>query len=84
MRDTGCGIAEEHLAHVFGRFAHIDKEAGGTGLGLALVKQLVETQGGQVSVESRVGEGSTFSFTLPEGGPASVRFITSAPARRVG
>jgi signal transduction histidine kinase len=84
VRDTGCGIAEEHLAHVFGRFAHIDKEAGGTGLGLALVKQLVETQGGQVSVESRVGEGSTFSFTLPEGGPASVRPITSAPARRVG
>jgi signal transduction histidine kinase len=84
VRDTGCGINAEQLPHVFGRFARVGTEGSGTGLGLALVKQLVEAQGGQVSVESRMGEGSTFTFTLPEGGPASVRSITSDAGRKAG
>ncbi|HXG94738.1 MAG TPA: ATP-binding protein [Blastocatellia bacterium] len=73
VRDTGEGIPEEHLPVLFSRFARVGNKAGSTGLGLALVKRLVEAQGGQVSVESRVGEGSTFTFTMLEGGPASVR-----------
>ena len=75
VRDTGEGIAAEALPTIFGRFAHAGDKPCGTGLGLALVKRLVEAQGGQVSVESRVGEGSAFGFTLPQGGPASVRFV---------
>ena len=73
VRDTGEGIAEGHLPLLFGRFVQAGGKSGGTGLGLALVKRLVEAQGGQVSVESRVDEGSTFSFSLPVGGPSSVR-----------
>ena len=75
VRDTGEGIAAEALPSIFGRFAHVGDKPSGTGLGLAIVKRLVEAQGGQVSVESRTSEGSTFSFTLPQGGPASVRFV---------
>ncbi len=73
VRDTGEGIAEDRLPVLFGRFVQAGGKSGGTGLGLALVKRLVEAQGGQVSVESRVSEGSTFSFSLPVGGPSSVR-----------
>lgn len=73
VRDTGEGIAEAHLPLLFARFVQAGDKSGGAGLGLALVKRLVEAQGGQVSVESRVGEGSRFSFSLPVGGPSSVR-----------
>lgn len=73
VRDTGEGIPEQHLASIFDRFSHVGDKPGGTGLGLALVKRLVEAQGGQVSVESHYGTGSTFSFALVSGGPASVR-----------
>ncbi len=66
--DTRPGISAEHLARVFERFYRVDagrsRELGGTGLGLSIVKHLVEAMGGAVSVESRVGTGSTFSFTL--------------------
>ncbi len=75
VRDTGEGIPEERLPVVFSRFVRVGDNAGGTGLGLALVKRLVEAQGGHVGVESRVGEGSTFTFTMLQGGPASVRHI---------
>jgi signal transduction histidine kinase len=73
VTDTGEGIPAESLPVVFSRFAHIGDKPGGTGLGLALVRRLIEAQGGQVSVESKVGVGSTFTFTLLEGGPASIR-----------
>ncbi len=73
VKDTGDGIPEESLPTIFSRFNRVGDKPGGTGLGLALVKRLVEAQGGQVSVESRVGEGSTFSFALVTGGPASIR-----------
>jgi PAS domain S-box-containing protein len=63
VRDSGRGIEAERLPTIFGRFnTSFD---GGTGLGLALVRRLVELLGGQVSVESRLGHGTTFSFTLP-------------------
>jgi signal transduction histidine kinase len=72
VRDTGEGIPEKDLPAVFGRFVQLGAGKN-IGLGLALVKRLVEAQGGQVSVESRVGEGSIFTFSLPAGGPSSVR-----------
>jgi two-component system phosphate regulon sensor histidine kinase PhoR len=68
VTDTGAGIPPEHLSRIFERFYRVDagrsRELGGTGLGLSIVKHLVEALGGAVSVESRVGAGSTFSFTL--------------------
>lgn len=73
VKDTGEGIAEQQLPQIFSRFSHVGDKPGGTGLGLALVRRLVEAQGGQVSVESRPGEGSTFTFALIMGGPASIR-----------
>jgi len=67
VRDTGRGIEPERLSRIFGRFSGSASEGdgAGTGLGLALVRRLTESLGGQVSVESRVGQGTTFSFTLP-------------------
>ncbi|MFO7912657.1 MAG: ATP-binding protein [Desulfotignum sp.] len=67
VRDTGIGIAEDKLAHVFGKFSQTDltttREYGGTGLGLAIVKQLVEMMGGDAGVNSTLGRGSEFWFT---------------------
>jgi len=67
--DTGIGIESDQLERIFERFYSIDEErsaqSGGTGLGLALVKQAVERAGGTVTVNSRIGHGSTFSVTLP-------------------
>ncbi|HVJ09110.1 MAG TPA: ATP-binding protein [Acidisarcina sp.] len=63
VRDSGRGIEAERLPTIFGRFNASAEE--GTGLGLALVRRLVESLGGQVSVESRLGHGTSFRFTLP-------------------
>lgn len=63
VQDSGRGIEAERLPTIFGRFT--DNSGQGTGLGLALVRRLVESMGGQASVESRLGQGTTFSFTLP-------------------
>jgi signal transduction histidine kinase len=69
VADTGAGIPAEHLPHVFDRFYRADpsraRATGGTGLGLAIVRQLVEAQGGEVSVRSAPGRGAAFTFTLP-------------------
>jgi signal transduction histidine kinase len=69
VRDTGEGIAAEHLDRVFERFYRTDgsraRATGGAGLGLAIVRQLVEAQGGTVRVESAPGRGATFAVTLP-------------------
>jgi signal transduction histidine kinase len=64
VHDNGRGIEAERLPTIFGRFTG-DPDSGGSGLGLALVRRLVESQGGQVSVESRLGSGTTFRFTIP-------------------
>ena len=66
VSDTGAGIRDEDLPHLFDRFYQARQtRRGGAGLGLAIVKGIVEAHGGRVRVESRVGEGSTFHFTLP-------------------
>ena len=65
VKDTGPGMPEEKLRRIFSRFMLDRKSKGGTGLGLPLVRRLVEAQGGQISVESTVGQGTTFSFSLP-------------------
>lgn len=67
VQDTGAGIEPQDLPRVFERFYKADRarRAGGTGLGLAVVKHTVEAHGGRVSVESALGSGSTFRFWLP-------------------
>lgn len=69
VRDTGCGIPADELDRVFDRFYQVEKvvirKSGGTGLGLAIVKNIVEAHGGRIWIESRVGEGTLVSFTLP-------------------
>ncbi len=63
VRDTGRGIEAERLSRIFDRFNAFSEK--GSGLGLALVRRLVESLGGQIAVESRLGHGTTFRFTLP-------------------
>lgn len=65
ITDNGKGIAAEALPRLFEKFYRADTEQSGTGLGLAIVKTIVEQHQGQVSVESEVGKGSTFTVTLP-------------------
>jgi signal transduction histidine kinase len=70
--DTGEGIAAEDLPHVFDRFYRADRSrarhTGGYGLGLAIVKQLVQAHGGTITVQSELGKGSTFTFSIPVNG----------------
>jgi signal transduction histidine kinase len=66
VRDTGPGIPEEHVAHLFDKFWQARRsDRRGAGLGLAIARGLVEAHGGKIWVESTVGTGSTFAFTLP-------------------
>ena len=80
VRDFGAGIASEHQDRLFERFYRVDKarsrESGGTGLGLAIARHLVEAHRGRIWVESELGKGSTFVFTLP---CASVQVMTDDP-----
>jgi len=65
VTDTGTGIEPEKVGRVFERFAKLNNHAQGTGLGLSICKSIVERLGGQISVSSIVGVGTTFTFTLP-------------------
>jgi signal transduction histidine kinase len=66
VSDTGKGIPNEYLTRIFEQFFQVPDQGtqAGAGLGLAIVKEIVEAHGGTVKVESRLGEGSTFTFTL--------------------
>lgn len=71
VKDSGVGIPEDKLATVFAKFSQVEETKGkarpvkGTGLGLAIAKEIVEAHGGRIRVESRLGAGSVFSFSLP-------------------
>jgi signal transduction histidine kinase len=69
VTDTGIGIPKDEVEHIFDEFRQVDttitKEYGGTGLGLSITKRLVEVHGGRIGVESELGKGSRFFFTLP-------------------
>ncbi|WP_332848263.1 hybrid sensor histidine kinase/response regulator [Massilia sp. S19_KUP03_FR1] len=83
LTDTGIGIAPEHQANLFQPFSQADssvaRKYGGTGLGLYLVSQLVTRMGGQVTVASRPGHGSTFTVAIPAPLPAAPAWLERAP-----
>lgn len=70
VRDTGIGISPDDLPHIFERFYRADKSrnrsTGGSGVGLAVAKAIIEAHGGSISAESEYGKGSEFTFTLPK------------------
>ncbi len=68
VKDSGIGIPEEHMAGLFTKFYRVpgsEQHAQGTGLGLSIVKRIIEGHGGEISVESVQGEGTTFKIRLP-------------------
>ena len=75
VRDHGVGIPTRDLSRIFERFYRVDRarsrETGGTGLGLAIVRHVATNHGGDVLVESREGEGSTFTLRIPTGAPSA-------------
>lgn len=82
VKDSGIGIKKEHLSHIFDVFHQVDstftRRYQGTGLGLALTKQLVELHGGIIAVTSEFGKGSEFKFILPENVPVEAPQIQIA------
>ena len=66
ITDTGIGISENHLPHIFDAFYRVGEDLGGSGLGLFIVKSIIEAHGGRIWAESIPGNGSSFSFTLPK------------------
>ena len=86
VTDTGIGIRAEDQAVVFEEFRQVEGTAGGpsegTGLGLAITKRLVEQQGGKISLESEIGKGSRFAFTLPIGSRTSLEILAAAESAK--
>jgi signal transduction histidine kinase len=84
VRDTGCGIPDEHLPHIFEPFFTTKPNGIGTGLGLSICQRVVAALDGTIGVRSRVGEGSTFTIAIPaapaDALPATRRAAASAPA----
>jgi two-component system, OmpR family, sensor histidine kinase BaeS len=84
VRDTGIGIARDDLPHVFDRFWRSDRSrsraTGGSGIGLAVVRELVRAHNGRVEVRSQLGEGTTARVVLPAGVPALLGPVRAAPA----
>jgi two-component system phosphate regulon sensor histidine kinase PhoR len=82
VRDTGIGIAREHLPRLSERFYRVDssrsRDTGGTGLGLAIVKHVVQRHGGELVVQSEAGKGSSFKLVFPA---ARVRRAAGGAAR---
>jgi two-component system phosphate regulon sensor histidine kinase PhoR len=89
VSDTGIGIPKADQSRIFERFYRVDaarsREAGGTGLGLAIAKHLVEVHGGRIWVESEIGQGSQFNFSVPVFDPerAAVRVASGSGTGRV-
>jgi signal transduction histidine kinase/class 3 adenylate cyclase/ActR/RegA family two-component response regulator len=83
VTDTGIGIPTAALDRIFESFEQVEgaatRERGGTGLGLSVTRQLVELQGGRITVQSQIGRGSTFSFTLPVSRVRPIRTATVTP-----
>jgi len=88
VEDTGIGIPEDQLDRIFERFYQVDQSLvrrfGGTGLGLALCKSIVEVHGGSIAVQSAIGEGSTFTARLPRRAPNPVAQAAPTPATAFG
>jgi len=77
VSDTGSGIPTDYLPHIFDKFVQVpDAPTGGAGLGLTISKSIVESHGGQISVQSQPGRGTTFTFTLPAITPDSNEAVT--------
>ncbi len=80
--DTGVGIPADHLPRIFDRYWHARRQSKtvGTGLGLAIARGIVEAHGGRIAVESTLGTGTTFTFTLPIADPSRAASRESSPA----
>jgi two-component system sensor histidine kinase VicK len=82
VSDQGIGISADDQARLFTKFFRVDNEATrsveGTGLGLSITKGIIETQGGTISLQSEVGQGTRFSFTMPTAMPKAVAEINMA------
>ena len=77
VRDTGMGIPPADLPYIFDRFYRVDqvrsRQAGGFGLGLSIVRQIVGAHGGEITVQSKLGEGSSFEIHLPLRQPSPLK-----------